>query len=135
MCRARAPPGRSTCVQPHEDGPAYHPGVCILSLAHPAVLRFRRKAAAGGCVRPMRRPASTAAVTKNLEGPAAPLEACIFDYPLCDGVCGRAGGGPAAQQPVLSVLLMPRSLVVFADEAYTDCLHGIDEVCVGGWGV
>jgi hypothetical protein len=30
-------------LQPHEDGPLYHPVVCILSLGSPAVLRFWRK--------------------------------------------------------------------------------------------
>ena len=35
--------------------------------------------------------------------------------------------GPS--KPVLSVALMPRSLLVFHGEAYEDCLHGIDEVC------
>jgi hypothetical protein len=27
-----------------------------------------------------------------------------------------------------SLLLMPRSLLVFKDDAYTSCLHGIDQV-------
>lgn len=36
------------CMQAHEDGPAYHPGVVILSLASPAILRFWRKADDGG---------------------------------------------------------------------------------------
>jgi hypothetical protein len=30
-------------LQPHQDGPLYHPVVCILSLGSPAVLRFWRK--------------------------------------------------------------------------------------------
>ncbi len=33
-------------IMPHEDGPLYHPAVCILSLGSPAILRFWRK---GGC--------------------------------------------------------------------------------------
>ena len=33
-------------------------------------------------------------------------------------------------KPVASVLLMPGSLLVFNREAYKDCLHGIDEVCL-----
>lgn len=33
-----------------------------------------------------------------------------------------------APQLEASVVLMPRSLLVFKDEAYTDCLHGIDAV-------
>lgn len=68
-------------IMAHEDGPAYFPGVCILSLGAPAVMRFRRK---------------------PTENTAPQLEA--------------------------SVALMPRSLLVFKDEAYTDCLHGIDAV-------
>eukprot|EP00879_Flechtneria_rotunda_P025696 GHRR01027333.1.p1 GENE.GHRR01027333.1~~GHRR01027333.1.p1 ORF type:complete len:195 (+),score=33.59 GHRR01027333.1:761-1345(+) len=38
-------------------------------------------------------------------------------------------GGTGGLPPLASVLLMPRSLLVFQDEAYQDCLHGIDEVC------
>lgn len=30
-------------LQPHQDGPLYHPVVLILSLGSPAVLRFWRK--------------------------------------------------------------------------------------------
>lgn len=29
--------------QAHQDGPAYYPGVCIMSLGSAAVMRFRRK--------------------------------------------------------------------------------------------
>ena len=35
-------------------------------------------------------------------------------------------GSPGVRE--LSVALMPRSLLVFSAEAYTDCLHGIDAV-------
>lgn len=37
----------------------------------------------------------------------------------------HADGG---KQPALSVALMPRSLLVFAEDAYSECLHGIDAV-------
>ncbi|CAD7700562.1 unnamed protein product [Ostreobium quekettii] len=67
----------------HEDGPVYHPGVCILSLGASTVLNFWRK---------------------------------------------EAPGGSRSLDPEMSVLLMPRSLLVFLDDAYADCLHGIDEV-------
>ena len=30
-------------ILPHQDGPLYHPGVCIVSLGAPAVMRFTRK--------------------------------------------------------------------------------------------
>lgn len=36
----------------------------------------------------------------------------------------------ARGEPNASVVLMPRSLLVFADEAYTHALHGIEEVCL-----
>ena len=36
-------------------------------------------------------------------------------------------GGTGGQPPVLSLLLEPRSLLIFSEEAYTHCLHGIDE--------
>ena len=32
------------------------------------------------------------------------------------------------ESPVVSVALQPRSLLVFKGDAYTHCLHGIDEV-------
>lgn len=63
-------------IMPHQDGPAYHPAVCILSLGAPAVLRFSPK------------------------GEGAPV----------------------------SVVLEPRSLVVFRGRAYGEMLHGIDFV-------
>lgn len=37
-------------------------------------------------------------------------------------------GAGIARETAMSVLLMPRSLVCFADAAYADHLHGIDEV-------
>eukprot|EP00803_Ostreobium_quekettii_P000807 evm.model.scf_1767.1 EVM.evm.TU.scf_1767.1 scf_1767:4100-6108(+) len=70
-------------TEAHEDGPVYHPGVCILSLGASTVLNFWRK---------------------------------------------EAPGGSRSLDPEMSVLLMPRSLLVFLDDAYADCLHGIDEV-------
>jgi hypothetical protein len=39
---------------------------------------------------------------------------------------------PGSQAPEASLLLMPRSLLLFSGEAYSDCLHGILEV--GCWG-
>lgn len=39
-----------TVLQPHEDGPLYHPVVLILSLGSPAVLRFWRKQETGQSV-------------------------------------------------------------------------------------
>eukprot|EP00877_Chromochloris_zofingiensis_P005928 jgi/Chrzof1/1589/Cz10g13170.t1 len=36
-------------------------------------------------------------------------------------------GGTGGQPPVLSVALLPRSLLIFKDDAYDACLHGIEE--------
>jgi hypothetical protein len=40
--------------------------------------------------------------------------------------CNCTAGDTRA--PVVSVALQPRSLLVFRGDAYTHCLHGIDEV-------
>lgn len=51
--RLTAGPSSIPCMQPgegimpHEDGPLYHPAVAILSLGHPAVVRFARKRSEG----------------------------------------------------------------------------------------
>lgn len=42
--------------------------------------------------------------------------------------CVLATGGTGGEPPAASLLAMPRSLLVFQDEAYTHCLHGIEEV-------
>mmetsp|Transcript_28745 Transcript_28745/g.80933 ORF Transcript_28745/g.80933 Transcript_28745/m.80933 type:complete len:236 (-) Transcript_28745:383-1090(-) len=76
-------------IMPHEDGPLYHPGVCILSLGAPAVVHF-------------------------------------FEKPgHSTGEGGEDNRG--ARQARGSVACMPRSLLVFSGEAYTNCLHGINE--------
>ncbi|GIL57147.1 hypothetical protein Vafri_12447 [Volvox africanus] len=47
-------------IMPHEDGPAYHPVVAILSLGAPAVLRFRKKPrSAEGAWRPQMCPVAS----------------------------------------------------------------------------
>ncbi|KAK9907716.1 hypothetical protein WJX75_008717 [Coccomyxa subellipsoidea] len=74
-------------IMPHQDGPLYHPGVCIQSLGAPAVMRFTHKRTSDD----------------------APAEG-------------------DTRAPVVSVALQPRSLLVFRGDAYTHCLHGIDEV-------
>ena len=39
-------------MQAHQDGPAYWPGVCIVSLGAAAVMRFRSKAIGAGGGKP-----------------------------------------------------------------------------------
>lgn len=92
-----------TSAQPHEDGPAYHPGVCIVSMGGPAVIRFRPKPSAS---------AERATQQQHAGGEQAPEQAAA----------------PHASPKMVSLLLLPRSLLIFKDEAYTSWLHGIDEV-------
>lgn len=94
-------------IMPHEDGPMYWPGVCILSLAAPAVIRFRRKRAA----------AAADDVTNGPPGDSTSTPPQRL---------GRPAAAPDLQDLLLSLLLMPRSLLVFTDDAYSGCLHGID---------
>ncbi|GAB4816066.1 hypothetical protein N2152v2_003112 [Parachlorella kessleri] len=85
-------------IMPHEDGPLYHPAVCILSLGSPAILRFWRK---GGC--------SEANTSHQADIDAAsPIASC------------------SGRQLAASVICEPRSLLIFQGDAYTACLHGID---------
>jgi len=67
-------------IHDHQDGPIYHPGVCILSAGSSAVINFRRRLPEGG-----------------------------FDT-----------------RPSASVLLQPRSLLIFYEQAYHDFSHGIE---------
>ncbi|PNH04054.1 putative alpha-ketoglutarate-dependent dioxygenase ABH6 [Tetrabaena socialis] len=96
------------CDQPHEDGPAYHPVVAILSLGAPAVLRFRRK-------------------SQQHEAGAAEAES-VRIRGSSSGAAAAASPSPTPPALAASLLLAPRSLVVFRDQAFTDCLHSIDEV-------
>ncbi|KAI3425123.1 hypothetical protein D9Q98_008895 [Chlorella vulgaris] len=88
-------------ILPHEDGPLYHPAVAILGLGAPAVVRFAHK-------------------RSNTQADA-------------DAAAMAAVGGDAhvyKHQLVASVVCQPRSLLIFRDVAYSDCLHGILEAAV-----
>ncbi|GIL86600.1 hypothetical protein Vretimale_11510 [Volvox reticuliferus] len=200
-------------IMPHEDGPAYHPVVAILSLGAPAVLRFRRKPRPAEESPPLRNPplyptdepltggampAATVAAecgsnsclagsmgeakrqTREPNQPhqhlqqdqqqsgvqsrpqLAPQSASTEPQPKSEaeqedgqeqpalsrgcksslaavaaawdpGVTGCptehvSGLGAGGCRYSASLLLQPRSLVVFRDEAFTDCLHSIEEV-------
>jgi alkylated DNA repair protein alkB family protein 6 len=94
----------------------YHPAVCILSLAAPAVIRFWRRRPPGEGAPALARNSSACGCTRthpHTHFPPAFLPA-------------EEGGGQAP--PLASVVLPPRSLLVFQDEAYTGCLHGIEAV-------
>ncbi|CAA7389110.1 unnamed protein product [Spirodela intermedia] len=84
-------------IMPHQDGPAYFPVVAILSLGSPAVVDFTPH--------------------PRLDEPAA-----NNGGPPSDS-CNQAEETP---RPV-SLLLMPHSLLIFKDEAYSNYLHGIED--------
>ena len=61
------------------------------------------------------------------------LHTCGTQHSLSSSAHCKLRGVPAeVGKPVLeaSVALMPRSLLVFKDHAYTSCMHGIDAVGV-----
>ncbi|VVB12294.1 unnamed protein product [Arabis nemorensis] len=87
-------------IMPHQDGPAYFPVVAILSLGSPVVMDFS----------PHLRLRSGDDDISRDQCPGA--ESCV----------------PERDNPhSFSVLMMPRSLLIFKDEAYSDFLHGISD--------
>ncbi|KAL2905628.1 Alpha-ketoglutarate-dependent dioxygenase alkB-like protein 6 [Bienertia sinuspersici] len=94
-----------TCALPHQDGPAYFPAAAILSLGSPVVMNFTphlKLSESNGTT-------ETGAVSQTSENAAV----VSLDNPSS-----------------FSLLLMPRSLLVFKDLAYSDYLHGIEDNAV-----
>ncbi|KAF5748857.1 alpha-ketoglutarate-dependent dioxygenase alkB 6 [Tripterygium wilfordii] len=94
-------------IMPHQDGPAYFPVVAILSLGSPAVMDFT--------------PHSKLRFGSNtLKGDA--------ENRRCDGRDFKIETHEwIDNHHPFSVLLMPRSLLIFKDNAYSDYLHGIKD--------
>ncbi|XP_059432505.1 alkylated DNA repair protein ALKBH6 homolog [Corylus avellana] len=90
-------------IMPHQDGPAYFPVVAILSLGSPVVMDFTPHSRLRLCTKDVE--------DNNSDGGTSEIEK---DKWLHD------------HRP-FSVLLMPRSLLIFKDEAYSDYLHGIED--------
>ncbi|XP_057446466.1 uncharacterized protein LOC130738494 [Lotus japonicus] len=93
-------------IMPHQDGPAYFPVVAILSLGSPAVMDFT---------------------------PHARLKLDSQDNTDKDSEGGTLEIGEEKwldDHHPFSVLLMPRSLLIFKDQAYSDYLHGIQDSAV-----
>ncbi|KAL5853869.1 hypothetical protein ACOSQ3_008987 [Xanthoceras sorbifolium] len=103
-------------IMPHQDGPAYFPVVAILSLGSPVVMDFT----------PHSKLRTSTYTSKN------------------DVDCRSSGGQPFVPETdelidnhrPFSILLMPRSLLIFKDDAYSgklsssifaDYLHGIKD--------
>ncbi|KAF7119759.1 hypothetical protein RHSIM_Rhsim13G0235500 [Rhododendron simsii] len=95
---------------PHQDGPAYLPVVAILSLGSPVVMDFTPHSSLTLCIN---------TVIKDIEDKFPDGGAGDFETEK------RLSGHHA-----FSVLLMPRSLLIFKDEAYLDYLHGIKDSAV-----
>ncbi|XP_050215622.1 uncharacterized protein LOC126666793 isoform X2 [Mercurialis annua] len=94
-------------IMPHQDGPAYFPVVAILSLESPVVMDFIPHA---------RLRESVDALTSNLanKGPSEKALATETDKFMDN-------------HHAFSVVLMPRSLLIFKVNAYSDYLHGIKD--------
>ncbi|XP_074320883.1 alkylated DNA repair protein ALKBH6 homolog [Silene latifolia] len=92
-------------IMPHQDGPAYFPAAAILSLGSPVVMNF------------------TPHVKLCEDDGTTKLES---HFP-------SLGSAKIAQEDSpqnFSLLLMPRSLLIFKDLAYSDYLHGIEDNAV-----
>uniref|UniRef100_A0ACD5UMJ7 Uncharacterized protein n=1 Tax=Avena sativa TaxID=4498 RepID=A0ACD5UMJ7_AVESA len=92
----------------HQDGPAYFPVVAIIFLASPVVIDFTPH-------RKLRVHEHTYPQTVQSDELQESNGSCKFE--------GTKGADPAS----LSLLLMPCSLLIFKDQAYTDFLHGIQD--------
>ncbi|KAD5803547.1 hypothetical protein E3N88_14907 [Mikania micrantha] len=91
---------------PHQDGPAYFPVVAILSLGSPVVMDFRPHFSLLGS-------------TSNIEDKNSIEEADHGNLP---------------NYPPFSIALMPGSLLIFKDTAYSDYLHGIKDCEIQQYG-
>lgn len=95
-------------IMPHQDGPAYFPVVAIISLASPVVIDFTPHGK-------LRGHEDTYLQTVQSDE----LQESNGSYKVED----TKEADPAS----LSLLLMPSSLLIFKDQAYTDFLHGIQD--------
>ncbi|XP_052723107.1 uncharacterized protein LOC108345894 isoform X2 [Vigna angularis] len=90
-------------IMPHQDGPAYFPVVAILSLGSPVVMDFTPHARF--------KQDSQDGIEKDSDFEIGKDEWLDDHHPF-------------------SVLLMPRSLLIFKDKAYSDYLHGIKDCAI-----
>lgn len=91
-------------IMPHQDGPAYYPVVAILSLGSAAVMDFV--------------PHPSLRTSPDTSGGGCE------DNEL-DGASDSGTDKWLNNHRPFSVVLMPRSLVIFKDDAYSSYLHGI----------
>lgn len=95
-------------IMPHQDGPAYHPVVAILSLGSPVVMDFTPHSRLKSC---------KSTLSENVEDKSSNVEAVAIEE----------NDGMDDHHLPFSILLMPRSLLIFKDDAYSDYLHGIQD--------
>ncbi|XP_031260025.1 alpha-ketoglutarate-dependent dioxygenase alkB homolog 6-like [Pistacia vera] len=98
-------------IMPHQDGPAYFPVVAILSLGSPVVMDFTHS----------KFRLSTSALKNTVDDKNSNGEVFETDQ-------WKDNHHP------FSVLLMPCSLLIFKDDAYSDYLHGIKDNDVQEYG-
>ncbi|TVU31108.1 hypothetical protein EJB05_22779, partial [Eragrostis curvula] len=96
-------------IMPHQDGPAYYPVVAIISLASPVVIDFTPHQRLKG-------QEHTDPQHSELQTPAESESNGLHELE----------GAPESDL-TSSLLLMPCSLLIFKDQAYTDYLHGIQD--------
>ncbi|KAK8956853.1 hypothetical protein KSP39_PZI001595 [Platanthera zijinensis] len=97
-------------IMPHQDGPAYFPVASILSLQSPVVIDFTPHSRS----RPFSEERSTPEGVPSTSEQASEVEKDDL------------------KDDQYSILLMPCSLLIFKDQAYSDYLHGIQDSAVHG---
>ncbi|KAI0698177.1 hypothetical protein C8T65DRAFT_742903 [Cerioporus squamosus] len=106
-------------IMPHEDGPAYHPVVATLSLgAHTIFHYYQYK---------QDNPSNPTPPSQPL--PPAPESGVGTTMTGTSSATGR----PIDPNPVFTLLLEPRSLVITTSALYESHLHGIDELLEDGF--
>ena len=102
-------------IDAHNDGPLFESEVCILSLESSALLEF---------VHPVETTLEGSAL--HNPSPRPPLVSRASPGPMSGpAAAGLAGADKAAVMVAASVLLQPRSVVVFSGPAYTQVQHRI----------
>ncbi|CAL4916746.1 unnamed protein product [Urochloa decumbens] len=101
--------------QPHQDGPAYYPVVAIISLASPVVINFTPHQR----IKEQEHTDPHNIQTDELPGPTKTESNGSGSH--------ERGATNESDLASSSLMLMPCSLLIFKDQAYTDYLHGIQD--------
>ncbi|KMZ70860.1 Alkylated DNA repair protein alkB-like protein [Zostera marina] len=94
-------------IMPHQDGPAYFPVVAIISLGSPVVIDFSPHL--------------------SLNESSRNTDPCMVHDPLFDEKTATILDENSELLESFSLVLNPRSLLIFKDHAYSDFLHGIKD--------